>query len=146
MTTLTRFSPFSTFSFFRDVDSLLRDAHAQGDTLPQVSFTPATDIRETKEALTLTLDLPGFAPDGIDVKVEGDTLTITAERREEKAVGEGEWVRRERRVGTYARSFVLPETVDGTTPSAKYAHGVLTIALPKKEEAKPRSVQVKIEG
>ena len=146
MTTLNRFSPFSTLSFFRDVDSLFREVGTTGEAPPQVSFTPATDIRESKEALTLTLDLPGFAPENIDVKVEGDTLTITAERREEKPVGDGEWVRRERRVGTYARSFVLPETVEGTNPSARYAHGVLTIALPKKEEAKPRSVQVKIEG
>lgn len=144
MTTLTRFSPFTAATLFSDFDQLFQGAARAAEG--PVTFTPATDIHETKDALELSLDLPGFAPEAIDVKVEGDVLTITAERKAERAVNDDGYVRRERRYGTYSRSFVLPETVDGNAPAAKYAHGVLTVTFPKKEEAKPRSVQVKVVG
>jgi len=77
--------------------------------------------------------------------VEGDVLTVRA-AREEPRRSAGSWLRRERAVGQVARSFVLPATVDGARCSATYEHGVLTLTLPKREEAKPRTITVQVQG
>ena len=136
----TRFAPalfndFATHALFRDVDSAPTER----------SWTPAADVWETKDAIEVTLDLPGFAPEQLDVKLEADTLTISATRTEAERK-DGKALRQERRFGNFSRSFVLPDSVEGSDPQAKYAHGVLTVTLPKREEGKPKSVQVKVEG
>lgn len=146
MNTLTRFQPFNGFNLFRDLDDVLKDfagpaATVRGDD----SFLPRADIYESKTALELKLDLPGFTPEELKVEIEGDTLTVSAERkREERKEEDGGWIRTERSHGVFARSFVLPENVDGSKPEAKYTHGVLTLTLPKREEAKPKKIEVKV--
>lgn len=105
----------------------------------------ATDILETEQALTLHLDMPGFSTSDISVKWEQDTLTVTAERKVEKVEG-AQVLRSERRHGRHARSFVLPQSVDGSRCEAEYVNGVLTLTLPRKEDARPRSIDVKVKG
>ena len=143
---LTRFAFTPRFpSFWRDVDELL-------DTPVQNTLTPSADVYETDKAVELHLDMPGVSPDAIDVKLEGDQLTITAERKNEKLVNadenakNGKWVRRERYVGNFRRTFTLSDMLEGTTPEASYRHGVLVVTLPKREAAQPRSVKVKVEA
>ena len=148
---LVRFNPFTPRfpTFFRDFDELFREVAPvlNNDELraDQV-FSPPADVVETDKAVEITLDLPGVTPENIDVKVEGNLLTISAERQtEEKTEGKG-WVRQERSYGKYARSFTLPNTLDGTKPDASYKHGVLKVTLPKKDEVQPRSLKIKVES
>lgn len=139
---LARFALTPRFpAFWRDVDELFGPVARQPETL-----TPAADIIETDKTIELHLDMPGIAPEAIDVKVEGDQLTITAERKDEKTVEDKGWIRRERTRGTFTRTFTLNDTLDGTKPEATYRHGVLTVTLPKREAAQPRSLKVKVEA
>lgn len=105
----------------------------------------AADIVQSDNAVTLHLDMPGFLAQDIQVKWDEDTLTVSAERKFQKIEGT-DVLRAERRFGKYERSFVLPQSVDGARCEAEYVNGVLTLTLPKKEEAKPRSIDIKVKG
>jgi HSP20 family protein len=123
---------------FRETDRLFESAFAA-----PAFVAPAADIYETADALVLKLDLPGHDPKGVDIQIEGDLLTVQTQRTEAQG-GSETWLRRERSHGRVARSFVLPNTVDTAKCEASYEHGVLTLTLPKREEAKPRSITVKV--
>lgn len=143
---LMRLNRFPTL--FRDFDELFRDYAApvaEQDAAVR-SLTPPVDIIDQPKAVELRLDLPGVTPDNIDVKLDGNLLTITAERKADTSVEKDGWVRQERSWGKYTRSFTLPNTVDGTKPEAAYKHGVLVVTLPKREESQPRSLKVKVEA
>lgn len=134
-------------SFWRDVDELFRDFNAmQPQADGATTFVPTADVIETDKSFELHLELPGFGPEQIDVKLEGNELTVTADRKDEKLDEGKTWVRRERTRGHFARSFSLPESVAGTTPQAAYKHGVLVVTLPKKEEVQPKTLKVKVEA
>ena len=105
---------------------------------------PQTDIVETESELQLKVDLPGHDPKSIQVKLEGDTLTLQSERKSERQQKAAHYLRSERSYGSFARSFVLPSTVDGSKCQAAYEHGVLTLTMPKREEAKPRAIEVQV--
>lgn len=105
----------------------------------------AVDVREDGDHIYVEAELPGFKKDEVDITLENQTLTITAERREEQKRGEekkGELLLHERRFTRFQRSFTLPPTVDEQSVNAKLADGVLTITLNKREETKPRKIQV----
>ena len=151
MTTLTRFVPFR--SPLADVavlqnrlNSIFSDfARPEGEeSLAMGSFIPPVDVYEDAHQLVLKLEVPGIKQEDLDVQVENQTLTVKGERRFEKDEKEENFHRIERRYGSFTRSFTLPQTVDTAAPKASYEHGVLTIALPKKEAAKPKQVKVEI--
>ena len=102
------------------------------------------DVREDGDHLYVEAELPGFKKDEVDITLENQTLTIAAERKLEKNEGEkgGDYLLRERRYSRFLRSFTLPPTVDEKTVNAKLADGVLTVTLNKREETKPRKIQV----
>ena len=105
----------------------------------------AVDVREDADHIYVEADLPGFKKDEIDVTLENQTLTIAAEHREETKQGDGkqgDYLLRERRYNRFMRSFTLPPTVDDQQVQAKLDDGILTITLNKREETKPRKVQV----
>ena len=104
----------------------------------------AADIYETKDELVLKMDLPGHDPSTVNIKVEGDVLTVQANRPEPQ-LGKGSWLRQERSQGQVARTFVLPNAIDGSRCEASYHHGVLVLTMPKREEAKPRNITVKVQ-
>ncbi len=139
---LTRFDFNPGFApLFRDLETIFANRPGGDATL-----WPKADVRETETAVELKLDLPGVTPEAIDVKVEGDTLTIHAERTaEETTEGKG-WLRKERTHGRFERSFTLGDTLDGSKPEAAYKHGVLTVTIPKKPEVAPRALKVKVEA
>lgn len=144
---LARFALNPRFpALWREFDELVRDLNPNQTDGSQSFLTPAADVVETGKAVEITLDLPGVVPEQIDVKLEGNQLTISAERKDEKSVQETGWIRRERAQGSFSRSFSLPTTLDGTKPEATYRHGVLTVRLPKREEVQPRSLKVKVEA
>ena len=137
---LTRFA-FNPRFAFRDFDELFTVP-----TKDDAAVRPAADVRETDKAVELRLDLPGVNPEAIDVKLEGKTLTIRAERHEEKTTDDKGWIRRERTTGEFLRSFTLDDSLDGSAPQASFKHGVLTVSIPKREETQPRSLKVKVEA
>lgn len=108
------------------------------------NFIPPVDVYEDEHTLVLKLEVPGIKQEDLDVRVENQTLTVKGERRFEKNEKEENFHRIERRYGTFARTFTLPQTVDTNAPKATYEQGVLTISLPKKEAAKPKQVKVEI--
>lgn len=103
---------------------------------------PAVDILEDETAFTIVMELPGVAEDAIDMKIEKQLLTVKGERP--KGVSkEGQRLRRRERIGgPFERSFRVPDFVDAEAITADLKRGVLTIALPKKEETRPRTIKV----
>jgi HSP20 family protein len=124
---------------FSDFGNLFRDFSGFANGAEAIA---PTDVLETENAIQVKVDLPGHSLEEIEVHLEGDTLTIRAERKAEKV--EGKLLRSERFYGVYSRTFVLPDSVDGSKPEAQYAQGVLTVTLPKREEAKPRLIKVEV--
>ena len=101
------------------------------------------DIREDQDHLYVEADLPGFKKDEVDITLENQTLTISAEHRPEATEEKkGDWLLNERRYARFLRSFTLPPTVDESKVDAKLADGILRITLDKREETKPRKIQV----
>jgi HSP20 family protein len=107
-------------------------------------WSPAVDIYETENELVLKADVPDIDPKNVGIQIENGTLTVKGERKfEEQKNGKG-FHRIERSYGSFVRAFSLPETVEADKVKADYKNGVLTITLPKKEVAKPRTVNVEI--
>ena len=103
------------------------------------------DIREDQDHFYVEAELPGFKKDEVDITLEDQTLTISAERKSETRQGEekkGELLLNERRYTRFLRSFTLPPTVNDQTVNARLSDGVLTITLNKREETKPRKITV----
>ena len=103
-------------------------------------ITPPVDIYESAEGLIVKADLPGVAKEGLDVRVENHLLTI---RGKAAHVASGDPVYREYALVNFFRQFELSERVDASKISAELKHGVLTLSLPKAEEAKPRNIEVR---
>lgn len=105
---------------------------------------PAVNISESADAFTIDVAAPGMEKSDFDLKIEKDTLTVSAKKEVENAEEGTTWKRREFSFQSFERSFVLPETVDAEGIKASYTNGILSLALPKKPEAKPlvKSIEV----
>lgn len=106
-------------------------------------WEPSVDIYEDKDKITVRAELPGMKKEDISVCLDGDTLTISGERKHEEDRKEGEIYRSERFFGRFQRSITLPHPVDAKKIEANYKDGVLNITLPKSEEAKARQIEIK---
>lgn len=113
-----------------------------GGALSEMTL-PSTDISETDEAIEVKMDIPGLTADEIDIEVRGNTLQITGEHKEEKEEKGKTFHRVERRQGRIYRSISLPTEVDEKKVNAECRDGVLTITLPKAEQAKSHKITVK---
>jgi HSP20 family protein len=109
-----------------------------------LGWTPAVDIYEDEEGLSLKFELAGVEPKDVDIRFEDGVLTIKGERKLEKEEKKENYHRVELSYGAFNRSFSLPPTVDADKIGAESKAGVLVIHLPKKAEAKPKSIQVKV--
>ena len=110
----------------------------------QVSrFSPAVDITEEPDALVLKAELPGLKPEDIEIEVQNNVLVLKGEHKAEKAEEREGYHVRERRHGTFTRSFMLPETVRTDAIEASLENGVLSVRLPKVEQPKPQRIPVK---
>ena len=115
------------------------------DTGFRGTWVPSVDIYETdKHDLVLRAELPGMSREDIEVTVENGTVILKGEKKFDAEVKEEHYRRIERSYGTFHRSFTLPNTVDAAKVAAEYKNGVLTVTLPFKEEAKPRSINVEV--
>jgi len=122
-------------------DSFTRDRPGHADL---ATWAPAVDIYETENELVVKADLPDLQDKDIDVRVEGNTLTIRGERRFEKDVSEDSYLRIERAYGSFMRSFSLPNTVRSESILADYHNGVLTLHMAKREESKPKQIKISV--
>jgi HSP20 family protein len=141
-----KYNPFNT-----ELDDFPNGARLFNDAVSRLfgepasrPWSPAVDIFETENELVLKADVPEVDPKNIGIQVENGTLTLKGERRfEEQKNGKG-FHRIERSYGSFVRAFSLPDTVDAEKVKADYKSGVLTITLPKKEVAKPKTINVEI--
>lgn len=141
-----RYNPFATETDELPGLRLFQDSLSRLFSEPAASrpWTPAVDIFETDNELVLKADVPDIDPKNVAIQLENGTLTLKGERKfEDQKNGKG-FHRIERSYGTFTRAFSLPDTVDGEKVKADYKNGVLTITLPKKEVAKPRTINVEI--
>jgi HSP20 family protein len=144
--TISRWDPFRELSKVQDqVNRLFEDSFLRrtGESSLTV-WAPEVDIHETSDALVLEADLPGIDEKDLDIRVENNMLTIAGERKFEKKVNEENYLRVERSYGSFTRSFSLPHTINTDQIQADYRNGVLTIRLPKREEAKPKKIKVAV--
>jgi HSP20 family protein len=138
MLTLWR-NPDTTFAA---LERLLDQAATPSAAWTGYGLTPAADVLETDDAFRVVLDMPGHDAKAIRIEVEKDTLTVQSERKFVEP-GKDEVVHRsERAHGAFFRSLALPASVDAAKVEARYENGVLTVVLPKRDEAKPRKIQV----
>jgi HSP20 family protein len=109
---------------------------------PMTTWTPAVDIVETDHDLTIKAELPGMDPKDIEARVEGGALYLQGERKFESETKKENYHRVERSYGSFMRTFSLPTSVDAEKVAAEYKDGVLTLTLPKKEEAQAKTIKV----
>jgi HSP20 family protein len=144
MANLDRWEPFRG-SYDSQLNRLFSDFF--GRTFQEQNLTPwapAVDIFEGEHELVVKADLPDIRPEELDVRVENNILTIRGERKFEKKADEKNYLRVERSYGSFARSFSLANTVNTDAIKADYKDGVLTLSIPKREEAKPKQIKVSV--
>jgi HSP20 family protein len=128
------------FEGFLGGGSLLRGLSGDGQDV----FSPAVDVHETDDKIVVAAELPGVDPKALEIKVEGDSLWISGERKQENEEKTKSYHRVERWYGRFERQLTLPAGADPEKVDAAYKNGVLTIEVAKKEEAKAKTIQVKV--
>jgi len=113
-------------------------------TRERESWKPAVDILEKDSKILIRTELPGITENDFDLKIDGKTLTIQAEKKMESEDSGFSYHRVESSYGTFSRSFDLPDTVDTEKIHASYDNGVLTVSIPQKPEVKPRSIKISV--
>lgn len=140
---LAAFSPLARLSTFQqEVDRLFDLTPFFGGEAAGSGWSPALDLYQDKDAFTVKAELPGMKKEDITLSLHDGLLTLSGERRHEKAADEKSSVRNERFFGRFERTITLPTQVDGTRVSASYEDGILTVSLPKAEAAKPRQIEI----
>jgi HSP20 family protein len=135
--------PFEQLSHLRDEVNRFFEP-VSGMTQGFNSWSPAIDLYEDKDNVIVKAELPGMKKEDIDVSLHEGTLMISGERKSEQEYREGESYRSERFYGRFQRSVLLPSPVSADKVNASYKDGILTITLPKSEEAKPKQIEVNI--
>jgi HSP20 family protein len=139
---VSTWNPFEELAGFRRLfDEPVAGALRDG-VLTAEEWKPLMDVVETKDGITLKVEVPGMKQEDINISLEDNTLTVKGERKHESEVNEEGYTRFERSYGTFQRSVALPPTVDSERVKATYKDGVLEIQLPKKEEARPKAIKV----
>ena len=147
MNTITRWEPFRGLSTLQEqMNRLFEDTLFRGrsDESALTAWAPAVDIYETENSLVVKADLPDVNEKDLDIQVENNILTIRGERKFERDVNEDNYLRVERAYGSFSRSFSLGNAVNTEAIKAEYRDGVLTLTIPKREEAKPKQVKVSV--
>ncbi len=126
----------------RMFDSIFRGVDEPG--LFNGSWMPAVDVAEEDNAYVVKVELPGVSKDDVKITLESNILTVQGEKKAEKEVNEKSYRRTERSYGSFQRSFTLPTIVKNDKIDAVFKDGILSITLPKVEEAKPKQIEVKV--
>jgi len=144
--TIARFSPLGDVVSLREaMDRLFEDSVSRPNggwsTVAAGQVVVPVDLWETKDAYQVRADLPGLTPDDIEINATAENFTISGEFKPTTDMTSG-WLRHERRIGKFARSFTVPVQIDPTKVEAKFTNGVLELVLPKAENVKPRTIKV----
>ncbi len=150
MNAITRWDPFRELDELQNRLSTLFDRSpirkngSKDEALAVAEWAPVVDIVEDDNEYLIKAELPEVKKEDVKVTVQDDVLTISGERMFEKEEKGRKYHRMERAYGSFARSFTLPEDADGEKVAAEFKDGVLKVHLPKSEQAKPKSIEVKI--
>jgi HSP20 family protein len=136
--------PFRDVVSLRDaMNALFQDSFVrQGTGASAGHATLPLDVAETENEFVIKASLPGVEPDGVQITVHGDTVTIRGESKPEEEKKGVHWHVRERRSGPFQRSLSLAVPIDSNKANASFDHGVLTLTLPKAERAKPKQIKI----
>jgi len=148
---IVRFDPFRELSMIQNrVNRAFGDVfsrQAEDDLMAHGAWVPSVDIYENGDhELVIKAELPDVKREDIDLRIENNTLTLRGEKKANSEIKDEQYHRVERVYGTFSRSFALPQTVDTSKVSADYQNGVLEIRMPRREEAKPKQIQVQVNG
>lgn len=132
----------SLLNLSRDFDRLFDSSWAAAKADSQAAFTPSAELRETKDAVSVSLELPGVNRKDVSITFHDGVLTVAGERRQESEVQEGESFRTERYYGRFERLVELAAPVDADKISAAFKDGVLTVTLPKRADARPKQIDI----
>jgi HSP20 family protein len=147
---IVRWDPFRELNAVQErMNRLFGDAYraADDDVMRRGAWMPPVDIYDSgNHELVIKAELPDMTKDDIEITVESNTLTLRGEKKMDSTIKDECCHRIERTYGTFSRSFSLPTTVDTAKVAADYKNGVLTIKLPVREEAKPKQIQVQVQG
>jgi HSP20 family protein len=139
-TELTEWRPFSDFAELRHrLDQAFRDLSDGA----QHGWTPSVDLIRRDDALVLRADIPGIKPEDVKIEVEDNVLTVSGAHREETEEKKENYMRRERRYGSFSRSMVLPKGVTADDIEATTEDGVLEVTIPAPKAAEKQKVEVK---
>ena len=130
---------------FRVMDALLRWDPFRGDwggVGQNLEFVPRFDVKETQDAYVINADLPGVKDEALNVSLNGNLLTISGTREDEHREEGESYYAMERSHGSFARSFTMPDSVDGESVTADLKQGVLTVRIPKRPEAQPKRIAI----
>src|SRR6266852_6640993 len=147
---IVRYDPFRDIRTLQDEvnrlfsSNLTRFLNDEG--IARGAWSPNVDIFENKDQIVIEAELPGMNREDFDLSVENNVITLRGERRFEKKEDSDNYHRVERAYGSFVRSFTLPNTVTAEGANAEYRNGVLLVTLPKREETKPRPIEIKADG
>lgn len=150
MSDISRWSPVTdlTAEFVnmqKEIDRMFdRFRGGIADTSGTADLSPSVDIVENDNDFTLNAELPGVQKEDVKITVNDGVLTIRGEKKQEREVKEDRYRRLERTFGSFERAFTLPTTVQSDKIAAGFANGVLTITIPKAEQAKAKEIEVKV--
>ncbi|MBA08194.1 MAG: Hsp20/alpha crystallin family protein [Candidatus Neomarinimicrobiota bacterium] len=144
--TLVKWTP-NPLSIFDEMNRMVRNVFNDDWNLPVYRdsiWNPAVDVKENEGSFVLTADIPGLTKKDVKISINNRVLNLHGERKEEKENEDGKFYYRERHIGSFSRSFQLPETVNEDGIQASFRNGVLSIELPKLEESLPKDLEIKI--
>lgn len=129
------------FGLRREIDRLFEDAFGREGT--RAAWTPTADVREDARSLTFEFELPGLRPEQVEITADNGVLTVRGEKAERRQSDEGRHHIAERSYESFTRSFQLPQGVDDERIEASFAHGVLTVTVPKAALPQPRKISIR---
>jgi HSP20 family protein len=140
---LGRWEPFHDVVSLRDaVNSLLQESFVRSGGERAVGPFLPLDVAENENEFVVMASLPGVKPEEVQITVHGDTVTIRGESKAEEEKKGQNWLLRERRQGSFQRSFAVSAPIDSDKAQAHFENGVLTLRLPKAETAKPKQIKI----
>jgi HSP20 family protein len=147
---LIKYDPFRELRGLQDEMNRLFGSTLSRSSSDEATFgggwSPRVDIYENKDNLVIEAELPGMNPENVDISIENNVLTIQGKREFEQKDESDNFHRVERHYGSFTRSFTLPSTVNSEDATANFENGVLKLSLAKREEAKPRRIEIKADG
>jgi len=146
---IVRWDPFQDLISLQErmnrlFEQTLDRSRGEREGMVAATWAPAVDIYETPDSIVLQAELPGLSKEDIDIQVRDNVLTLKGERRSEKEVKEGNYLRVERAYGGFQRAFTLPAAVQADKIRAVFKDGVLDVSIPKVEEAKPKQIKIDV--